>query len=154
LSLSYSSGMSANKTKMTKDALRIASLPIWAVYPDAAIRGGLHVGCNEGRRKLVARAYGGGVVRELVYDLSKFDSVRITSFGKASTAVALAAAEVLSDPPSWSSWIFQLQNFDGVVIIKDDHATEEEIKTLHEKYNILIRSGSRCSIHCGGDQGT
>jgi glycerate-2-kinase len=55
--------------------------------------------------------------------------------------MALAAAEVLSDPPHLG-WISRLQNFGRVVIIKDDHATKEEIKTLHEKYNILVWSAS------------
>ncbi len=58
--------MTANKTQMTKDASRIASMVIWAVYPNAAIHDGLHVGCDKGQRKLVARAYRGGAYCKLV----------------------------------------------------------------------------------------
>ena len=136
--------MTANETQMTKDALRMARAAIRAVYPDVAIRDRLRVECDdEGRRVLVARAVvgGGGVpARELAYDLSEYDNVRIVSFGKASAAMALAAAEVLSDSMSRSNTPATI--LDGVVIIKDDHATDEEIKTLNEKYNILVRSAS------------
>jgi glycerate-2-kinase len=136
--------MTANETQMTKDALRMARAAIRAVYPDVAIRDRLRVECDdEGRRVLVARADvgGGGVpARELAYDLSEYDNVRIVSFGKASAAMALAAAEVLSDSMSRSNTPATI--LDGVVIIKDDHATDEEIKTLNEKYNILVRSAS------------
>jgi len=135
--------MTANETQMTKDALRMARAAIRAVYPDVAIRDRLRVEYDdEGRRVLVARAGGGGgvPVRELAYDLSDYDNVRIVSFGKASAAMALAAAEVLSDSTSRSN--IPAPRLDGVVIIKDDHATDEEIKTLNEKYNILVRSAS------------
>jgi len=136
--------MTVNETQMTKDALRMARAAIRAVYPDVAIRDRLRVECDdEGRRVLVARAdVGGGGVppRELAYDLSEYDNVRIVSFGKASAAMALAAAEVLSDSMSRSNTPATI--LDGVVIVKDDHATDEEIKTLNEKYNILVRSAS------------
>jgi hypothetical protein len=55
--------------------------------------------------------------------------------------MALAAAEVLADPPHLGR-ISRLQNFGRVVIIKDDNATKEEIEMLHKKYNILVRSAS------------
>ena len=133
--------MTANETQMKEEALRMARAAIRAVCPDVAIRDRLRVGCDdEGRRELVARADGGGTARELAYDLSEYDNIRIVSFGKASAAMALAAAEVLSDSTSRSN--IPAPRLDGVVIIKDDHATDDEIKILNDKHNILVRSAS------------
>jgi glycerate 2-kinase len=124
---------------MMKDASRMATVAIRAVYPDVAIRDRLRVECDGGRRELVARADIGEGTRKLVYDLSEYDNIRIISFGKASAAMALATVDVLSDPSSRSD--IPARRLDGVVIIKDDHATEDEIKKLNEN-NILVRSAS------------
>lgn len=153
--------MSENEMQMTEDASRMARAAIRAVYPDESIRNRLRVICIEnddydddygddaGRRYyLVAGADDGGggtgkegttsssPSRELVYDLSRYDRIRIVAFGKASAAMALACGEVLTtnDVPG--------VKLDGLVIIKDDHATNEEIVTLYERYNIVVRSAS------------
>lgn len=133
-----SSKMTANETQMTSEALRMTNAAIRAVYPDVAIHNRLRIECVDGSSQvLVARAEKGGTIRELIYQLSEYDNIRIISFGKASAAMALAVGDVLS-----SSSTIPGPRMDGIVIIKDDHATEEEIKTLREKYNITVRSAS------------
>ena len=132
------SEMTANETQMTGDALRMTNAAIRAVYPDVAIHNRLHIQCVDGGRQvLVARAEKDGTIRELIYHLSEYDNIRIISFGKASAAMALAVGDILS-----SSSIISAPRIDGIVIIKDDHASEEQIKTLHQKYNINVRSAS------------
>ncbi|KAL3811714.1 hypothetical protein ACHAXA_004080 [Cyclostephanos tholiformis] len=141
--------MTANEMQMKEDASRMARAAIRAVRPDAAVRDRLRVvECDDGgRRLLVARADdGGGRMRELAYDLSEYDSVKIVAFGKASAAMALASGEVLSvvDSTTATSGSSNVPSprLDGVAIIKDGHATEDEIKILNERYNILVRSAS------------
>ena len=129
--------------------LKIANAAIQAVDPDVAVRDRITIkwdndGDNDQQKQQpklrVAIAEG----HELVYDLSDYDNIRIISFGKASAAMALAAAEIVSaalqSRPNTNN--IPVPKLDGVVIIKDDHATEEEIKTLNEKHNIIVRSAS------------
>ena len=133
---SSGSEMTANEIQMKDDALKMVAAAIKAVDPNVAVRDRLTIQLDEKNQqssKLVAREEKDGG-RELVYDLSNYDSIRIISFGKASAAMALAAAEVLSDSSA--------KKVDGIVIIKDDHATEEEIKTLNEQHNMVVRSAS------------
>jgi len=119
--------------QMREDALRMANVAIRAVDPYVAVRDRLRIERgNSSQSKLLARAQRDGG-RELAYDLSDYDNVRIVSFGKASAAMALAASDILSQADI---------QMDGVVIIKDDHATDEEIEVLHKKHNILVRSAS------------
>lgn len=121
---------------MTNDALAIAHAAIEAVDPKIAVSNRLHVAFDNHQLKLVAKGD-----RELVYDLSQYDNIKIISFGKASSAMALAVAEIISSACSQTSNI-SLPKLDGIVIIKDDHATDEEIQLLNEKYNIIVRSAS------------
>ncbi len=144
--------MTENEVRMAMDASGIARAAIRAVYPDASIRNRLRVIFDDDmdRRMLVVRADNGRGrtgQRELVYDLSHYDRIRIVAFGKASAAMALACGEVLSaidftTASRSSSSNVPSPKLDGLVIIKDDHATDDEIKTLHEKYNIIVRSAS------------
>ena len=157
-SISLSDEMTTNEIQMTVDAMRMVKAALQAVDPYVAVRDRIKVERIENRGpyatmeaesglKLVVKAERDGS-RQLTYDLSNYDNIRIFSFGKASAAMALAAAEVLSDALSSSSFsnkekeISHPKILDGVVIIKDDHATPEEIETLQEKYNIHVRSAS------------
>lgn len=133
---SLSNDMTENEIKMTNDALAIAHAAIEAVDPKIAVRNRLHIQFDNHQLKLVAKAD-----RELVYDLSQYDNIKIISFGKASSAMALAVAEIISNAYSQSSNI-PLPKLDGIVIIKDDHATDEDIQLLNEKHNIIVRSAS------------
>ena len=136
LSTSFtSSEMTSNERQMNEDALKMVNAAIQAVDPNVAVRDRLVVEYNDNNepKQIVAKADRDGA-RELVYELSDYDNIRIISFGKASAAMALAAADVLSDSLP--------QQIDGRVIIKDDHATDEEIKTLNEKHNILVHAAS------------
>ena len=117
-----------NEIDMRKDAMKIIKSAIRAVDPYVAVRDRLRVEQNEGSSTLVVQRDGA----EISYDLSKFDSIKVFSFGKASAAMASATAEIL---------ITSQLKLDGTVIIKDDHATSNEIETL-QKYNIAVRAAS------------
>jgi glycerate 2-kinase len=125
--------MTENEITMTNDALAIAHAAITAVDPNVAVRNRLFVHSDNHQLKLVAKADG-----ELVYDLTQYDNIKVISFGKASSAMAFAAADILSNVQS----NIPLPKLDGIVIIKDDHATDEEIQILKEKYNIIVRPAS------------
>ena len=142
LSSSYtSSEMTSNERQMNDDALKIVNAAIRAVDPNVAVRERLVVECNDNNepKRIIAKADRDGT-RELVYKLSEYDNIRIISFGKASAAMTLAAADVLSN--SLKQQTSKVPKLDGLVIIKDDHATDEEIKTLNEKHNILVHAAS------------
>ncbi|KAL7535038.1 hypothetical protein ACHAXR_006224 [Thalassiosira sp. AJA248-18] len=136
--LGASSEMTENEVQMKDDALKMVRAAIKAVDPNVAVRDRLRIKWDEDQPMLVAKE-GRDAGRELLYDLSDYDNIRIISFGKASAAMALASAEVLSNSLSQSS--IPVPKVDGVVIIKDDHATDEEIKTLNDN-NIIVRSAS------------
>ena len=142
-SLSLSNEMTSNEIQMKADALTMVNAAIQAVNPNAVVRSRLRIEQydNNEQPKLVVKAKIRDGAHELVYDLSDYDNIRIISFGKASAAMALAAAEVISGslPETIDT---QFPKLDGVVIIKDDHATPEQIKVLNEKYNIQVRSAS------------
>ena len=130
--------MTANEHQMSRDALQMVNAAIKAVDPNIAVRERLSIECENDQLMLVAKPEG---ANELIYDMSNYDNIRIISFGKASAAMALAAADVIST--SLSQVVSNnIPTIDGVVIIKDDHATLEEIQSLNEKYNILVREAS------------
>lgn len=131
--------MTANEVQMTKDALKMVNAAIEAVDPNVAVRDRLKVEWDDDQPMLVAKAERDDS-RELVYDLSDYDNISIISFGKASAAMALASAEVISD--SFSRATVPAPKLGGLVIIKDEHATDEEIKTLNDKHSIVVRSAS------------
>jgi glycerate-2-kinase len=103
---------------------------VQAVNPYIAVRNRLRLQ-NRGSPHLVVQRDGA----ELSYNLSNFDIVKIFAFGKASAAMALAAAEITQDATLSSIAL------GGIVIIKDDHATSDEIQKL-QNYNIAVRSAS------------
>lgn len=130
---SYSFDMTADETQMKDDALKMINAAIRAVDPYAAIKRKMMICKDEDSSEtLVVEVEQNGVVDQISYDLSKYDRIRVVSFGKASAKMALAAAEILSSSG---------KQLDGVVIIKDDHATAEEIALLN-KHNILVRPAS------------
>eukprot|EP00986_Skeletonema_menzelii_P008467 scaffold3573_cov153-Skeletonema_menzelii.AAC.5 len=130
---SLSFEMTANEIQMKDDALKMINASIRAVDPYAAVKKKMTV-CKEGDslETLVVEVDGDGA-EQIKYDMSKYDRIRVFSFGKASAAMALAAGEVISSSG---------KQLDGVTIIKDDHATAEEIELLKEKYNIVVRPAS------------
>jgi len=128
--MSTSSDMTDNEQQMKIDALKIINEAIRAVDPSVAIRDRLIL--DEEDNQLIAKDTSR-------YDLSDYDNIRIISFGKASAAMALATADIISKSQSQEG----VPKIDGIVIIKDDHATDEQIETLNDKkYNILVRSAS------------
>ena len=150
--LAASHELTANEQQMTEDAFEMAKSAILAVDPYIAVRDRIKIerGEVDGGKpslSLLAKVDRAGD-RQLSYDLSHYDDIKIFSFGKASAAMALAAAEVL-----WEALDSSLTtngetsndrptNLEGVVIIKDDHATTKEIRTLEDKYNVVVRSAS------------
>ncbi|KAL7468006.1 hypothetical protein ACHAXS_008237 [Conticribra weissflogii] len=127
-----------NECQMTNDALQMIKTAIHAVDPFAAVSNRLGIqhdrsnvdGLSES--KLVVEQDRAG--RKLKYDLKNFNKIKIFSFGKASAAMAMAVAKIISG--------VYPNHLEGVVIIKDDHATSEEIQSMNENYNIVVRPAS------------
>lgn len=138
--------MTPHEVTMRDDALRMVTAAVAAVDPRAAVRGRLRLARDAARpaaRALVAAAGGDASSRDLTYDLSDYDEVQILAFGKASAAMALAVAEVVSGAPSDpAGGGGPGPAIGGLAIIKDDHATEEEIETLQGEYNVRVRSAA------------
>ena len=114
---------------MTDDALAIVEQAIQAVDPYSAIRN--HLSVDESGEKLQV---GGNFPRE--YDLNDFDDIVVVAFGKASSAMATAVVQQLT-----SSIGKQNTTIQGIVIVKDDHSTQEERDYLESK-GILLREAS------------
>ncbi|KAL9183673.1 hypothetical protein ACHAXT_004529 [Thalassiosira profunda] len=131
--------MTANEVQMREDALQMANAAIKAVDPEVAVRDRIKVEQAEDKILLVAKEDRDST-HALGYDLSEYDKIRVVSFGKASAAMALAVADTLSDALSNAN--APVPQVDGVAVIKDDHATEEEMRTLTEKHNIVVVSAS------------
>ncbi len=133
-SSSSSFEMTAKEAQMKGDALKMINASIQAVDPYAAIKRKMRVGVDDkdSLEKLIVEGEHDGELEQINYDLSKYDRIRVVSFGKASAAMASATAEILSSSG---------KDVDGVVIIKDDHATTEEIELLHNN-NIVVRPAS------------
>ena len=127
--------MTANEIQMKDDALKMINASIRAVDPYAAIKRKMMI-CKDDEdslETLVVEVENDCAGKKINYDLSTYDRIIVVSFGKASAAMALAAGEVISSSG---------KQFDGVVIIKDDHANAQEIELLKEKYNIVVRPAS------------
>jgi len=122
--------MTANEIQMRDDALKMINASIRAVDPYVVVKKKMML-YNEENSLETLVVEDDGV--EINIDLSRYDRIRVVSFGKASAAMALAAGEILS-PSS--------KQLDGVVIIKDNHATAQEIELLKEMYNIVVRPAS------------
>jgi glycerate 2-kinase len=118
------------ETKMTSDARTIVNAAIHAVEPVFSVQQRLrHL--DTSRFILGASdSHGDGKV----YDLKDYDKVLLVAFGKASSAMASAVVDRLSE----SSFSPELL---GLVIIKDDHATQDEMDKL-EKHGISVFSAA------------
>lgn len=75
-------------------------------------------------------------IGEKRYDLSKYQRFVIVAFGKASSAMATAVIDSLE--PALTSSQSTVQ---GVVIVKDDHATPDQVEKL-AKWNIIVREAA------------
>ena len=73
--------------------------------------------------------------RKISYKSEDYDKVVIVSFGKASSTMALASAQIVSE--AWPN-----VGISGMTIVKDNHATEEEADQLPSMYNVQIREAS------------
>mmetsp|Transcript_4746 Transcript_4746/g.9943 ORF Transcript_4746/g.9943 Transcript_4746/m.9943 type:complete len:626 (-) Transcript_4746:54-1931(-) len=127
-----------NESQMTKDALQMIKTAIHAVDPFVAVSNRMRIqddGSNldgSSKSQLAVEQQSGGA--QLKYDLENYNTIKIFSFGKASAAMAMAAAKIISDAYP--------KHLEGVVVIKDGHATSKEIQTMNEEYNIVVRSAS------------
>lgn len=132
--------MTDNEIQMRKDAIKMVNASIKAVDPYVAVKDRLHVhqtNPSNNKPSLVANIER-DEINQLSYELSNYDTIKVFSFGKASTAMALAASEILAEAIHKYTTTTKLE---GVVIVKDDHATPNEIETL-KKHNIVVRSAS------------
>eukprot|EP00559_Dactyliosolen_fragilissimus_P000492 CAMPEP_0184861238 /NCGR_PEP_ID=MMETSP0580-20130426/5975_1 /TAXON_ID=1118495 /ORGANISM="Dactyliosolen fragilissimus" /LENGTH=597 /DNA_ID=CAMNT_0027358661 /DNA_START=327 /DNA_END=2120 /DNA_ORIENTATION=- len=128
--------------KMTKDALEICDAAIKAVDPATAIRSCLSTmvstssGSSSSLGLLVNDTANG---KKHVYSPQNYDRILLISFGKASTAMALETANILSR----SFPAIHLKNrMSGIVIAKDDHITPYEVNILKKNYNIDVHEAS------------
>jgi glycerate 2-kinase len=121
---SYDSRQTPEEIKMTSDARTIVNAAIHAVDPVFSVQQRLrHL---DGSRFLLGENANDGKV----YDLKDYDKVLLVAFGKASSAMASAIVDRLLE----SSFSPQLS---GLVIIKDDHATRDEMQKL-EKHGVSV----------------
>lgn len=102
---------------MTIDALAIIHEAIQAVNPSNAIKRHMHVDQSTGILQIGDHSY-------LPHD---YDDVVLLAFGKASSAMATACVQQLNAHELWKKKPIQ-----GVVIVKEDHGTEEEFKLLQD----------------------
>ena len=102
---------------MTLDALAIIQEAIQAVNPSNAIKRHVHVDPLTGILQIA----------DLTYMPHDFDDVLLLAFGKASSAMATACVQQLKGHELWKNKPMQ-----GVVIVKEDHGTDEEFKLLQD----------------------
>ena len=121
---------------MTIDALAIVEQAIQAVDPYTAIRS--HLSVSGGGEKLMVGAAGSSL-RE--YDLKDFDDIVVLAFGKASSAMATAVIQQLTSTNNESKGHGYSATIQGIVIVKDDHGTQEERDYL-ESNGVLFREAS------------
>ena len=96
---------------MTKDALSIVKQAIAAVNPYTAVQS--HVNADNGRFQVGSKEY----------SANSYDTVLVVSFGKASSAMAMAVVERIEE-------CMPNLPIQGVVICKDDHATKGRLILL------------------------
>ena len=127
-----SSKQTENERQMTDDALRIVAKAIESVNPSTAIQSSLSA--TDDKAKVLAVADPTSK-REIRYKREDYDEVVVVSFGKASSAMALATAEIASR--AWPG-----VDMCGIAIVKDGHATEEESQMLPGVFNIEVFEAS------------
>ena len=130
--LGSTSKQTENERQMTDDALRILAKAIESVNPSTAIQNSLSATDDNAKVLVVTDPTS---KREIRYKREDYDEVVVVSFGKASSAMALATAEIASR--AWPG-----VDMCGIAIVKDGHATEEESKKLPGNFNIEIRVAS------------
>ena len=113
---------------MTKDALDITMSAIKAVDPSKAVQSHLEVTNSE--MKLLDRSTG----QFYSYNLANYDSIFISAFGKAASSMALSTAQILAAGQTPDNVPVSIR---GIVITKDDHASEEQIQEL-ASHNIKL----------------
>jgi len=104
--------------QMTKDALTITNAAIKAVNPFQAVSTHLSYSSETNTLTIQNRS---NINEVISYNLHDFSKIYIASFGKAASAMALATAEIVS--PSKLP-------IQGIVITKDDHATQDQMDKL------------------------
>lgn len=135
-SLSSSLGLTLESQKrtpeeveMTTDALEIIKEAIHAVDPATAVQRHLHVDKQSGTLQVASKTHSSA---------SDFENILLVSFGKASSAMAAACVQQLQMHESWNTFNLPIK---GVVIVKDDHATQEEIDIL-ENAGVHVQEAS------------
>ena len=118
---------------MTNDALAIVKEAIRAVDPSNAVKRHVRVHPLNGVLQIGSQTETGN---HRVYNVQDFDKVLLLAFGKASSAMATACVQQLKEYEPWRDL-----PMNGLVIIKDDHATEEESEILMES-NIHLHEAS------------
>lgn len=103
---------------MTNDALTITKAAIKAVDPFKAVSTHLTYSPETHTLSILDRSNNNQVMS---YNLDDFSNIYIASFGKAASAMALATAEIVSNAK------LPIQ---GIVITKDNHATQDQIEKL------------------------
>ena len=116
--------------EMTRDALTITMSAIEAVNPFKAVHS--HLQLHDSNIKLLDRSTG----EFYSYDLTKYETIFISSFGKAASSMALATAQILT-----SSQTKYTPSIRGMVITKDDHASQDQIDEL-ASHNIKLKFAS------------
>lgn len=111
---------------MTLDAMQIVEHAIRAVDPVMAVKSHFQVKNDS----VLA-------VGEEQLQLGDYEELVLVAFGKASSAMATAVLEQLQ----MSENQLRLPTCSGIVICKDDHATEEEQKLL-AKYGVQVKMAS------------
>lgn len=109
-----------NEKQMAKDAISIINSAIDAVNPFNAVTKHLSY-CS---RDHTLSLFNSGNHKDnnlTIYPLQDFSQIYIASIGKAASAMALATAQIVSE----SNLPIR-----GIVITKDDHATEDQIERL------------------------
>ena len=135
---------------MRQHALEIVKAGIQAVDPYVAVTSNLEFDSNS----KVLRVRSAQKEELLKYDMKdRYNRVVLISFGKASFPMALAVSDVLAQDTNKKNDdnnTTKDDKFDaapsllqgGYVIVKDDHATAEEISLLQDKYNLQVHEAS------------
>ena len=113
--------------EMTRHALDITMSAIAAVDPSKAIQSHLHI--KDSKIRLLDRSTG----EYHFYDLAKYESIFISAFGKAASSMALATAQILVSGQTKDTTTC----IRGIVITKDDHASQNQIDEL-ASHNIKL----------------
>ena len=111
----FSASRTPEEVEMTRDALAIVQQAIQAVDPSNAVQQYMRVDPMTGVLQ----------IEEHQYHAGDYDNVLLLAFGKASSAMATACVQQLQQHDTWTGIPMK-----GVVIVKDDHGTEEEYKVL------------------------